>query len=675
MEKSSSESDERLGEAIADYLRIAEKGTPPDRATFLGQHPDLTSELEIFFANHDDAERRSRPLRELTLSGQETWKGDTFGKYQILGEIARGGMGVVYKAFDPDLERNVALKMIRAGHLATEEDLERFHIEAKAAASLSHPNIVRVHDFGEHKGQAYFTMELIQGDTLNRHDCDFTSDFREAGRLLALVARAIHHAHQRGIIHRDLKPANILIDAAGEPHVTDFGLAMHLEGRERLTDSNILLGTLPYMAPERLSDKVQPLTTSVDIWSLGVILYEILTGRQPFHGNNQIDEQDKIRGGDPLPVHDLNRRVQKDLGAICQKCLEKDPRARYGSAEALAEDLERWLRGEPPRARVIGPLPRLGRWCRRKPALAGVIVASFLLFLILTMTPFVVAASKSARRREILETNVYMAQGAASQIQLQLKSYGGPVLGAGDRPELAELLLKKDLTGLADFLERMRKTYPTPKFESWLIVDLDGTMLARSPDNNAVGRKVGVRDYFRGTRQHHLASPDERGVHLSLVYQSVAEPHQVHYALCVPILDRTKGYVGVLAATLSTDDSLGLPNLQDPRRKATLVGPFDPGRIEGDLPGSTPEWLMLVHEGMKPGDSALPVRDPVLKELGGRRCPRELSNPDSRRLSYQDAGYEDPYRERDADYSGRWLAGYAPVGNTGFVVIVQQREE
>jgi len=432
--------DERLGEAIAAYMRAAETGRPPHRGEFLSRYPELASELDLFLENHHEVDRLSRPLREWASSAHHVRKGQIIGAYEILGEIARGGMGVVYRAKQAALNRTVALKMIRAGRVATDEDVQRFRTEAKAAASLSHPHIVPIYEFGEHEGQQYFTMELIEGHTLDRHDRDCISEPREAGRLIALVARAVHHAHQRRIIHRDLKPGNILVDRAGRPHVTDFGLAMRVEGGERLTESNIVLGTLAYMAPEQLSDKVHPLTTSVDIWSLGVILYELLTGRPPFQGKNQIDTLDRIRKKDPLPPRGLNRHLARDLEAICLKCLEKEPERRYGSALGLARDLERWLNGEPIEARPVHPVVRAWSWCRRNPAGAGFALGAAVFLIASAMGTMLHLAGKRAAEAATMKGLVFTARFASSVILNRIQEWGTRVETIARSPELVGLL-------------------------------------------------------------------------------------------------------------------------------------------------------------------------------------------------------------------------------------------
>jgi ABC-type amino acid transport substrate-binding protein len=291
--------------------------------------------------------------------------------YEIVGELGRGGMGVVYKARQLSLGRFVALKMILAGAHASPQELARFRREAEAAALLQHPNIVQIHEIGEQDGCPYFSLEFVDGGNLAQRVRGTPQPPAWAARLVETLARAVHVAHQHGIIHRDLKPANVLLTSDSVAKITDFGLAKRLEGETGHTRTGAILGTPSYMAPEQAGGKPQAVGPPADIYALGAILYDLLTGRPPFRTDTPVETLLEVLEREPERPRSLNPTLPRDLETICLKALAKEPRKRYASALDLADDLDRFLNGLPIQARQANRLERLWRWCRRNPAVAG----------------------------------------------------------------------------------------------------------------------------------------------------------------------------------------------------------------------------------------------------------------------------------------------------------------
>jgi len=387
-------SNDKISQLLARWEELREQGQTVAVESLCSDCPELAAELarqiqalismdqllETGLVNATGGSTEPRLQPRTTVS--------YFGDYELLSILGEGGMGIVYKAHQVSLNREVALKMIRAVRLASADDRRRFQNEAEAVARLDHPNIVPIFEVGQYEDQQYFSMKLIAGESLDQLLKDYTTDPRSAAQLMAVTAAAIHHAHQRGILHRDLKPANILVDSEGQPHVTDFGLAKRVEGDSELTQTGAILGTPAYMAPEQTSGKRGAVTTATDVYGLGAILYALLAGRAPFGGTTALDTLEQVRERLPDPPRKLNPRVPRDLEVICLKCLEKDPRRRYASADALAEDSRRWLAGEPIFARPVSNAARLWMWCRRNPIVAGatsLVAASLVVVAVLSL--------------------------------------------------------------------------------------------------------------------------------------------------------------------------------------------------------------------------------------------------------------------------------------------------
>ncbi|HVR34367.1 MAG TPA: serine/threonine-protein kinase, partial [Methylomirabilota bacterium] len=347
--------------------------------------------------------RRTKPDSEIDSNVR------VFADYELLDEIARGGMGVVYRARQRSLGRTVALKLILGGQLATREFVRRFRAEATAAAALQHPNIVAIHDVGVHDGNHFFSMDYVEGQNLAQFVGNRPVPAAKAARYLKTIAEAIHYAHEQGILHRDLKPSNVLVDAAtDQPRVTDFGLAKRLDGESSLTMTGQILGSPHFMPPEQADARRGKVGRRSDVYALGGILYFLLTARPPFQGESLETTLGQVLNVEPVSPRLLNPSVPRDLETICLKCLEKEPGRRYPTARAMAEDLERFVNGEPTLARPTTRIERAWRWCRRRPAITGLLATAVILLLTISIgSP--IAAFRIQRALQSAKANLYSA--------------------------------------------------------------------------------------------------------------------------------------------------------------------------------------------------------------------------------------------------------------------------
>ncbi|MFO0807165.1 MAG: serine/threonine-protein kinase [Gemmataceae bacterium] len=367
-------------ELLDSYLAELHAGRQPNRARWLSEHPELAPQLDcldqlnslavpVTSAWHDEAPTLAPSV------GPSSTESFADGRYELLGELGRGGMGVVYRARQVALNRQVALKMILAGSMASGEQQRRFESEAKAAARVQHPHVVPVFESGRVNGLPYLVMPFIEGESLASRLRKARLAVDEAVRLVAAIARAVAALHAAGIVHRDLKPSNVLLDPRGEPHVTDFGLAKLVEGGSEETQSGAVLGTPQYMAPEQACGGAKAVGPAADVYALGAILYECLTGRPTIVAETPFDALLAVLEGEPPSPRSLNPKLPRSLERVIVQCLDKEPSRRYPSAAALAAALEAYLKGESVPTRRDSLIERLWRWARREPALASRLAA------------------------------------------------------------------------------------------------------------------------------------------------------------------------------------------------------------------------------------------------------------------------------------------------------------
>ncbi len=509
-----------LDRVLADYLCRIDRGENVDREGLLVEHPELANDLKGFFNDSDDVEQfadsalgwlgRTGPLADAIEPAFP--EGSAFGGYELIREIGRGGMGVVYLARQAGLNRLVCVKLLLTGTRAAESEVDRFRVEAEAAAGLKHPNIVAIHEVGCHEGHHFFSMEYVEGSTLGELVRDGPLPADRAAAYLRTVAGAVDHAHRMGILHRDLKPANILIDERDRPRITDFGLARHIDGSGRLTQSGAILGTPSYMPPEQTEGGHG--SPAGDVYALGAILYELTTGRPPFQGESALDTLLLVRRSEPVRPRLLNPKVPPDLETITLACLEKDPSGRYPTALALADELGRFLDRKPILARPIGRARRGARWCRRNPVLASLIAASVLLSAV--AAAFATVSWRALDRTRVALSDLKLASDLESA---QRRIADGERESAQAHLYLARVQMARqayqsnDLAGMESYLDASQPKPGQADRRCWEWYYLQG--LTRQDRRTLHGHKGAVRALAWSPDGRQLASAgDDRSVRI-----------------------------------------------------------------------------------------------------------------------------------------------------------------
>jgi serine/threonine-protein kinase len=593
--------------------------------------------------------------------------------YEILGELGRGGMGVVYKARQVGLNRVVALKMILAGQHASFQEKASFLAEAEAAATVQHPGIVEVYELGTCEGLPYCALEYCLGGTLRERLKKSPLLPDETARLMEAVAWAMQAAHETGIVHRDLKPANILLDADGNPRVADFGLARRL-GRESLTPTGAVMGTPEYMAPEQVQGKKQ-VGPAVDVWALGVILYELLTGRPPFHGPTILETFAQVCQEEPVAPRQIEPTIPRDLETVCLKCLRKEPGRRYQSARAVAEELSRWRRLEPIIERPVGVLEKVWMWARRNPVAAALLLYVGLLIAVLIPGSLWLAHDQGRRLEgEVCRSNRFAAAHVASTIERHLERIGEQARRLSADPELQALWHRGETAGwqeqdrkrLHSFFKQKRTCLNAAfrrgeageggPFSSLTLLNGQGRFVASSIfKRELIGRDFGWRDFFIGGRDPGRGGTG-RQFHVSRAFKSAIEP-VYKLALSVPFCPDGNKPAGVVAATIAAGPTFGLENLHDGRRNVALLAREDtsPPRGPGPRPEEPLRYLVLLHPKIKEGTTGVGLPSVQRPKLDGAGV-----------------GESDTYRD-PCTPGERWLAGFSSVGGTDLIVVVQQR--
>jgi hypothetical protein len=593
-----------------------------------------------------------------------------FGDYVLGQELGRGGSGVVYRARRRGSDACVALKVMIGGDLATPEQRAAFLAGPRSAAGLRHPNIASIREFGQHAGQPYFTMDLVEGKNL--------AETLEEGRVtraeildwLEHIASAVSHAHRAKVLHRDLKPENILLDRDNVPHLLDFGTAKQLEDQGACSNSDRAWLT-PYMAPEQARGERGG--SAVDIYGLGVICYELLTGLVPYEALDFGERVAALTSSEPIPPpRKLDPNVDRDLELITLRCLEKDPKRRYGSAEALLEDVRLVRAGERPKHAYQSRLERAVRWLGRHPlvsASAGTI--AFVLMSFQLVTGWLVAAQQASElRAATLDMNQFAARAEAGSMLYRLRLLGDELERIAASPTALRCASSPHWLNPApaDFAQLLGS------FGSLAIATTEGKPIARHP---AVPDWYGdesfaFRDFFQGAKR--LALRGERGVHVARAYRSRADG-VFKFALATPILDGER-FVGVMLASVITDSKLGLTPTREGNTEPViaLIGPRDVEDRGVPQPPGPLGYNLLVHPALSRG------RELTLGREDTRFLHEQFDNTVTPDDQFDVHGRLHPPPARRDDYrdpllGGSWLAAFAPVGGTGYVVLVESKVE
>jgi serine/threonine-protein kinase len=596
-----------------------------------------------------------------------------FGDYELLERLGHGATATVYRARQLSLNRVVALKVMHEADLASAADLSRFSFGAQAAAELDHPNIAPIYQVGVHEGVPFYAMRLFEGGTLGHARARLRNSHVSIATLMAKIAGAVHYAHERGVLHRDLKPANVVLDEHDEPFVVDFGFAKHLDERAVTSKPSILVGTMGYMAPEQAAGASRSLTFASDIYGLGAILYELLTGEVPFQGLGLAELVERLTSAEPVrSPRTLDASIDRELEYVCLKCLEKDPLRRYRTAAELARDLTRWLHFEPISIRTDNGAARLWRWCRLHPALTTLLAGAVgVLAATAKVSVSVAHEQEQALLSEVLHANSYAAQAKAGQVLFQLRELSSPVARCASDPRIADILVhagEPAPSGQADRL--LVECGARSLFDSVTVLDREGSEHARLPHHEVRSSdEVRRSDYFVGAQR--LGESGYRSVHVGRVVRA-GDGGERHVSLSAPVFGSESQWLGVVSVTIDMRAFLESLHLSDSgRQMAVLAGvrerePSDPSAAEAQ------GVIVLLHGGL--GDTqALSTANAWMKELtqlkgqGAGRDPFRFSDEPNHSLE------DNPQVYPMSAFGNRWLAGFAPVGHTGYAVVVQTK--